>query len=102
MAYDPQQRDLPTLQADFVRDTQNACDDLQYATEYRMNHRLEEEPDHVTSGFANLLVAYRQTVRDALLSSGCYQGDHVSARLMDAARAFYETCYELHDPEARA
>lgn len=100
MAYDPQKRDLPTLQADFVRDTEDACSDLQYGTEYRLNHGLEY--DHVTSAFANLFVAYRKIVRDALLSSGCYQGDHVSARLLDRARTFYETCYELHDPEAGA
>ena len=32
MAYDPQKRDLPTLQADFDRDTEDACSDLQYGT----------------------------------------------------------------------
>ena len=68
MAYDELQRDPPQLMADFIEHTRDACWDLQFYLEWRLNHGLEPEP--VISAFTNVLVAFRRVVRAGAAPDG--------------------------------
>ena len=68
MAYDELQRDPPQLMADFIEHTRDACWDLQFYLEWRLNHGLE--PELVISAFTNVLVTFRQLLRAGVAPDG--------------------------------
>ena len=68
MAYDELQRDPPQLMADFIEHTRDACWDLQFYSEWCLNHGLEQDP--TISAFINVLVAFRGVVRGGVAPDG--------------------------------
>ena len=68
MAYDDLQRGPSQLMADFIEHTRDACWDLQFYAEWRLNHGLESEP--VIAAFVNVLVAFRQLLRAGVKPDG--------------------------------
>ena len=61
MASDELQRDPSQLLADFIEHTKDACWDLQFYSEWCLNHGVEADP--VVSSFIDVLVAFRAIVR---------------------------------------
>ena len=81
MAYDELQRDPSQLLADFIEHTKDACWDLQFYSEWCLNHGVEADP--VVSSFIDVLVAFRAIVRAGVGSDAQLIGH--SLRLSGAA-----------------
>ncbi len=64
MAYDELQREPAELIADFIKDTETACWDLQYYLECCLNNGIA--PDPAISALANVLTAFRAIARSGL------------------------------------
>ena len=58
----------PAHGPDFIEHTKDACWDLQFYSEWCLNHGVEQDP--VVSAFINILVTFRRLVRAGVAPDG--------------------------------
>ena len=92
----------PAHGPDFIEHTKDACWDLQFYSEWCLNHGVE--PDPVISAFINVLVVFRRLVRAGVALDGELRAFDVDLanRANTLARAVDDTIPYWQPPEEQS